>query len=60
MTRQRQLFETKELPIKLRNLTEHEVEQLGLKHFGNLKYYYPDQIKALVLDVQKKLQGKNK
>jgi len=60
MTRQRQLFENSELPIKLRNLTEHEVEQLGLKHFGNLWYYYPDQIKALVLDVQKKLQGKNK
>jgi hypothetical protein len=60
MTRQRQLFENSELPIKLRNLTEHEIEELGLKHFGNLKYYYPDQIKALVLDVQKKLQGKKK
>jgi hypothetical protein len=60
MTQQRQLFETSELPIKLRNLTEHEIEELGLKHFGNLKYYYPDQIRDLVLDVQKKLQGKNK
>jgi hypothetical protein len=56
MTRQRQLFETKELPIKLRNLTEPEIEQLGIKHFGNLYYYYPDQIKALVLDVHKKYQ----
>jgi hypothetical protein len=46
--------------MKLKKLTDAEIEQLGIKHFGNLKYYYPDQIKALVLDVQKKLQGKNK
>jgi hypothetical protein len=59
MTRQRQLFENSELPIKLRNLTEPEIEHLGLKHFGNIYYYYPDQIKSLVLDLQKKLQ-KNK
>jgi hypothetical protein len=48
------------LPLKLRKLTDHEIDELGLKHFGNLKYYYPDQIKDLVLDVQKKIQGKNK
>jgi len=60
MIRQRLLFGNEELPIKLRDLTEHEIEQLSIKHFGNLKYYYPDQIKALILDVQKKLQGKNK
>ena len=60
MTQQRPLFGNEELPIKLRNLTEPEIEQLGIKHFGNLKYYYPDQIKALVLDVQKRLQGENK
>lgn len=60
MIRQRQLFETSELPLKLRKLTDHEIDELGLKHFGNLKYYYQDQIKDLVLDVQKRLEGKNK
>ena len=57
---QRTLLDSSELPLTLRKLTDQEIEALGIKHFGNLKYYYPDQIKALVLDVQKKLQGKNK
>jgi hypothetical protein len=57
VTQQRQLFEPDELPIKLRKLTAAEIEQLGIKHFGNIYYYYPDQIKALVRDVHKKLQG---
>jgi len=56
VTRQRQLFDEDELPIKLRRLTAREIEELGIKHFGNIYYYYPDQIKALVLDVYKKLQ----
>jgi hypothetical protein len=57
---QRTLLDSSELPLTLRKLTDQEIEALGIKHFGNLYYYYPDQIKALVLDVQKKLQGKNR
>jgi hypothetical protein len=57
---QRTLLDSSELPLTLRKLTDREIEALGIKHFGNIYYYYPDQIKSLVLDVQKKLQGKNK
>jgi hypothetical protein len=60
MTRQRRLFENNELPLSLRKLTDPEIEALGIKHFGNIYYYYPDQIKALVLDVQKRLEGRNR
>jgi hypothetical protein len=57
---QQTLLDSSELPLTLRKLKDWEIEALGIKHFGNIYYYYPDQIKALVLDVQKKLQGKNK
>jgi hypothetical protein len=57
---QRTLLDSSELPLTLRKLADWEIEALGIKHFGNLYYYYPDQIKALVLDVQKRLEGKNR
>ena len=50
------LLDSSELPLTLRKLADWEIEELGIKHFGNLYYYYPDQIKALVLDVHKKYQ----
>jgi len=58
MTQQRPLFET--LPMKLRKLSEAEIEELGIQAFGNLYYYYPDQIKDLIELVQKRLEGKNR
>ena len=30
------------LPMKLRKLSEAEIEELGIQAFGNLYYYYPD------------------
>jgi hypothetical protein len=53
---QQTLLDSSELPLTLRKLADWEIEALGIKHFGNLYYYYPDQIKALVLDVHKKYQ----
>jgi hypothetical protein len=60
MTQQKPLFGNKELRIKLRKLTDQDIEELGLQSFGNLYYYYPDQIKDLIELVQKRLEGKNR
>jgi hypothetical protein len=60
MIQQRPLFENKELRIKLRKLTDQDIEEIGLQSFGNLWYYYPDQIKDLINLAQKRLEGKNK
>jgi hypothetical protein len=57
---QRTLLDSSELPLTLRKLKDWEIEALGIKHFGNIYYYYPDQIKGLVLDVQKRLEGRNR
>jgi hypothetical protein len=60
MTQQKPLFGIKELRIKLRKLTDQDIEEIGLQSFGNLWYYYPDQIKKLVKLVHKRLEGKNR
>jgi len=57
---QRTLLDSSELPLTLRKLKDWEIEALGIKHFGNIYYYYPDQIKALVLDAQRRLEGRNR
>lgn len=46
--------------MKLRKISEAEIEELGIQAFGNLYYYYPDQIKDLIEMVQKRLEGKNR
>lgn len=58
MTRQKPLFENKELRLRLRKLTEAEIEEIGLQAFGNLYYYHPNEIKMLVELVRKKLHRK--
>jgi hypothetical protein len=58
MIQQRPLLEN--LPIKLKKLTDQDIEEIGLQSFGNLWYYYPDQIKQLVKLVHKRLEGKNR
>lgn len=57
---QKQLFNKEELPIKLQKLTEKQVHNLAIKHFGNLLYYYEEQIISFAKDIQKNLEGKNK
>jgi hypothetical protein len=56
---QRTLLDSSELPLTLRKLKDWEIEALGIKHFGNIYYYYPDQIKALVLDIQRRHEKLN-
>lgn len=58
--KQGQLFNKNELPIKLKRLTKEQVQDLAIKHFGNLLYYYEEQIIAFAQDIQKKIEGKNK
>jgi hypothetical protein len=57
---QRTLLDSSELPLTLRKLTDREIEEIGLKSFGNLWYYYPDQIKDLIKLTQKRLESKNR
>ena len=57
---QRTLLDSSELPLTLRKLTDQDVEEIGLQSFGNLWYYYPDQIKHIVKLAQKRLEGKNR
>jgi hypothetical protein len=57
---QRTLLDSSELPLTLRKLTDQDIEEIGLQSFGNLYYYYPDQIKQLVKLVHKRLEGKNR
>jgi hypothetical protein len=56
---QRTLLDSSELPLTLRKLKDWEIEALDIKHFGNIYYYYPDQIKALVLDIQRRHEKLN-
>lgn len=58
--KQGQLFNKNELPIKLKRLTKEQVNELAIEHFGNLLYYYEEQIIAFAQDIQKKVEGKNK
>ena len=60
MPQQSPLFARKELPIKLKRLTEDEVDEIAIQSFGNLYYYYPDQIKHLLRLAQARLEGKNR
>ena len=58
--KQKQLFDNTELRMKLRKLTDEQINDLAIKHFGNLLYYYPDEILSFAKAIQQKLQGKNK
>jgi hypothetical protein len=57
---QRTLLDSSELPLTLRKLTDQDIDEIGIKSFGNLYYYYPDQIKHLIKLTQKRLEGKNR
>lgn len=56
-TRPRQLKLFRDPQQPLRTLTEDEIEALGVKYCGNLYYYFPDEVKALVRAIEKKLKG---
>jgi hypothetical protein len=60
MTQQKPLFGTKPLPMKLKKLTDAEIDEMGIQAFGNLYYYHPEEIKHLISLVQKRLEGKNR
>jgi hypothetical protein len=57
---QQTLLDKSELPLTLRRLTDQDIEEIGLQSFGNLWYYYPEQIKDLAKLVQRRIEGKNR
>jgi len=57
---QKLLFDNKELQIRLRKLTDKQVKDLAIQHFGNLFYYHEKQIMDFAKYIQKEIEGKNK
>ncbi len=58
--RQTPLFHITELPMKLRRLTRKEVEELALRHLGNLYQHYDDPVQEFAKALQTAIEGKNK
>jgi hypothetical protein len=52
MSRQKTLFKD-----DAKKLSDDEIEALGVKFLGNVYYYYPEQIKKLIIAVEKRLRG---
>ncbi len=52
--KQKELFR-----IVVSKLTDDEIEVLGVKYLGNVYYYYPDEIKKLIIAIEKKIRGQN-
>lgn len=53
-SRQKELFPR----IKLKQLSEDDLEALAVKHCGNLYYYFPDEVMALAEAIKNQLEGK--
>jgi len=60
MSNQDALFTPKELPLKLKKLTDDQIQRLADKHFGNAESYYSEEIYKFARAIEKKIQGKNK
>lgn len=58
--KQRPLFDVRELPMKLRPLTDAQIEQLANKYFGNMDAYWTKQIWGFARAIEKKIEGRNK
>lgn len=54
-SRQKELFPR----IKLKELSEEDIEALAVKHCGNLYYYFPEEVKELALAIERELKGIN-
>lgn len=54
------LFDQKELPMRLRRLTDAQIEQLANKYFGNMDAYWEKQIWGFARAIEKKIEGRNK
>lgn len=53
MQLQRELFPE----VKLKELSDKELEELAVKYCGNLYYYFPQEVKRLAYAIEKKLRG---
>ena len=56
--KQRPLFN--ELPMKLKKLTDKDIDTLANKYFGNADNYLHDEIRRFARAIERKIQGKNK
>ncbi len=58
MTQQKPLFN--ELPMKLKRLSDEQIQQLADKCFGNAESYLSEEIYDFARAIEKLIQGKNK
>ena len=56
--KQKPLFD--QLPMKLKKLTDKQIEELANKYFGNADNYLHDEIRKFARAIERKIQGKNK
>ena len=56
--KQKPLFD--QLPMKLKKLTDKQIEELANKYFGNADNYLHDEIRQFARAIERKIQGKNK
>lgn len=52
MPTQKELFRS-----NVRELSEEEIEALGVRYLGNYYYYYPEAVKKLIKAIERKLRG---
>lgn len=55
---QKPLFD--QLPMKLKKLTDKQIDDLANKYFGNADNYLYDEIRKFARAIERKIQGKNK
>lgn len=55
---QKPLFD--QLPMKLKKLTDKQIEELANKYFGNADNYLHDEIRQFARAIERKIQGRNK
>lgn len=56
--KQKPLFD--QLPMKLKKLTDKQIDELANKYFGNADSYLHDEIRQFARAIERKIQGKNK
>ena len=56
--KQKPLFD--ELPMKLKKLTDKQIDDLANKYFGNADSYLYDEIRQFARAIERKIQGRNK
>lgn len=43
-----------------RTISEKEAESLGVKYLGNIYYYCPEKVRALIWEIERILRGRKK